>query len=148
MGMLKGSIKNEILAIKIAEIGAQGKSAVFSVLSRDEKGEFSTCSGSYSYILDDGTIVQGDVHNVDLEKAMPVIKETGVVQLYSMVRGNFFTKDKTWLHLDIGFGHHLFVIGTIAEKFLNICKEQITSLIGCSEGYLFETAKQAAQTNE
>ena len=91
--------------------------------------------------------MQGDVHNVDLEKAMPVIKETGVVQLYSMVRGNFFTKDKTWLHLDIGFGHHFFVIGTIAEKVLNICKEQITSLIGCSEGYLFETAKQAAQTS-
>jgi hypothetical protein len=75
MGMLKGSIKNEILAIKVAEIGAQGEGAVFSVLSRDEKDGFSTCSGSYSYILDDGTIVQGDVHNVDLEKAMPVIKE-------------------------------------------------------------------------
>ena len=79
---------------------------------------------------------------------MPAIKETGVIQLYSMVRGHFFTKDKTWLHLDIGFGHHLFVLGSIAEKFLNICKEQITSLIGGSEGYLFETAKQAAQTNE
>jgi hypothetical protein len=40
MGMLKGSIKNEILAIKIAEIGAQGESAVFSVLSRDKKANF------------------------------------------------------------------------------------------------------------
>jgi hypothetical protein len=92
--------------------------------------------------------VQGDVHNVDLEKAMPVIKETGVVQLYSMVRGHFFTKDKTWLHLDIGFGDHLFVLVTIAEKFLNICKKQIKSLIYYSEDCLFETAKQAAQTNE
>ena len=93
MGMLEGKVVGEVMAIKIAEIGAQGEERTFTIISMDEAGNVATCKGSYGYMLDDGTIFDGDVRNTDLEKALPIIKETGVVKAFSMVRGHFKSKD-------------------------------------------------------
>ncbi len=119
MGMLKGEIIGEVMAIKIAEPGAQGEQRTFTVISKDDTGRVSTCSGSYSVLLDDGTVLDGDVYNGDLEKSLPVIKETGVVQPFSMVRGHFKTADGKWYHIDMTMGNHFFVRDLIAKDFLD-----------------------------
>ena len=117
MGMLEGKVEGEVMAIKIAEIGAQGEDRTFTIISMDELGNVSTCTGSYGYKLDDGTVFDGDVRNTDLEKALPIIKETGVVKAFSMVRGHFKSRDGKWLHIDTGFGNHLFTDDPIAREF-------------------------------
>ena len=119
MGMLEGKVVGDVMAIKIAEIGAQGEERTFTIISRDESGNVSTCNGSYGYILDDGTIFDGDVRNTDLEKALPIIKETGVVKVFSMVRGHFKSRDGKWLHIDAGFGNHFLINDAIAREFLS-----------------------------
>ena len=119
MGVLEGKVVGEVMAIKIAEIGAQGEERTFTIISRDESGNVSTCNGSYGYMLDDGTIFDGDVRNTDLEKALPIIKETGVVKVFSMVRGHFKSRDGKWLHIDTGFGNHFLINDTIAREFLS-----------------------------
>ena len=119
MGMLEGKVVGEVMAIKIAEIGAQGEERTFTIISMDEAGNVATCKGSYGYMLDDGTVFDGDVRNTDLEKALPIIKETGVVKAFSMVRGHFKSKDGKWLHIDTGFGNHFFVNDAIAREFLS-----------------------------
>ena len=119
MGMLEGKVVGEVMAIKIAEIGAQGEERTFTIVSRDETGNVSTCNGSYGYVLDDGTVFDGDVRNTDLAKALPIIKETGVVKVFSMVRGHFKSKDGKWLHIDTGFGNHFLVNDAIAREFLS-----------------------------
>ena len=119
MGMLEGKVVGDVMAIKIAEIGAQGEERTFTVISRDESGNVSTCNGSYGYMLDDGTIFDGDVRNTDLEKALPIIKETGVVKVFSMVRGHFKSRDGKWLHIDAGFGNHFLINDAIAREFLS-----------------------------
>ena len=119
MGMLEGKVVGEVMAIKIAEIGAQGDERRFTIISRDETGNVSTCNGSYGYMLDDGTIFDGDVRNTDLEKALPIIKETGVVKVFSMVRGHFKSRDGKWLHIDAGFGNHFLINDAIAREFLS-----------------------------
>ena len=119
MGMLEGKVVGEVMAIKIAEIGAQGEDRTFTIISVDELGNVSTCTGSYGYMLDDGTVFDGDVRNADLEKALPIIKETGVVKVFSMVRGHFKSKDGMWFHIDTGFGNHFFVNDAIAREFLS-----------------------------
>ena len=119
MGMLEGKVVGEVMAIKIAEIGAQGEERTFTIVSRDETGNVSTCNGSYGYVHDDGTVFDGDVRNTDLEKALPIIKETGVVKVFSMVRGHFKSKDGKWLHIDTGFGNHFLVNDAIAREFLS-----------------------------
>ena len=119
MGMLEGKVVGEVMAIKIAEIGAQGEERRFTIISRDETGNVSTCNGSYGYMLDDGTIFDGDVRNTDLEKALPIIKETGVVKVFSMVRGHFKSRDGKWLHIDAGFGNHFLINDAIAREFLS-----------------------------
>ena len=108
MGMLEGKVVGDVMAIKIAEIGAQGEERTFTIISRDESGNVSTCSGSY-----------GDVRNTDLEKALPIIKETGVVKVFSMVRGHFKSRDGKWLHIDAGFGNHFLINDAIAREFLS-----------------------------
>ena len=45
MGMLEGKVVGEVMAIKIAEIGAQGEERTFVIISRDESGSVSTCKG-------------------------------------------------------------------------------------------------------
>lgn len=45
MGMLEGKVVGEVMAIKIAEIGAQGEERTFVIISRDESGCVSTCKG-------------------------------------------------------------------------------------------------------
>ena len=119
MGMLEGKVVGDVMAIKIAEIGAQGEERTFTIISRDESGNVSTCNGSYGYMLDDGTIFDGDVRNTDLEKALPIIKETGVVKVFSMVRGHFKSRDGKWLHIDAGFGNHFLIYDAIAREFLS-----------------------------
>ena len=119
MGMLEGKVVGEVMAIKIAEIGAQGEERTFTIISMDESGNVATCRGSYGYMLDGGTVVEGDVRNTDLEKALPIIKETGVVKVFSMVRGHFRSKDGKRLHIDTGFGNHFFVNDAIAREFLS-----------------------------
>ena len=119
MGMLEGKVVGDVMAIKIAEIGAQGEERTFTIISRDESGNVSTCNGSYGYMLDDGTIFDGDVRNTDLEKALPIIKETGVVKVFSMVRGHFKSRDGKWLHIDAGFGNHFLINDAIAREFLS-----------------------------
>ena len=119
MGMLEGKVVGEVMAIKIAEIGAQGEERTFTIISRDETDNVSICNGSYGYMLDDGTIFDGDVRNTDLEKALPIVKETGVVKAFSMVRGHFKSKAGKWFHIDTGFGNHFFVNGAIAREFLS-----------------------------
>ena len=119
MGMLEGKVVGEVMAIKIAEIGAQGEERTFTIISMDESGNVATCKGSYGYMLDDGTVFDGDVRNTDLEKALPIIKETGVVKAFSMMRGHFKSKDGKWLHIDTGFGNHFFVNDAIAREFLS-----------------------------
>ena len=119
MGMLEGKVEGEVMAIKIAEIGAQGEDQTFTIISMDELGNVSTCTGSYGYKLDDGTGFDGDVRNTDLEKALPIIKETGVVKAFSMVRGHFKSRDGKWLHIDTGFGNHFFINDAIAREFLS-----------------------------
>jgi len=121
MGMLEGKIVGEVMAIQIAEIGAQGAQCTFTVLSRDESGQVSTCRGTYGYVYET-LVVEGDVRNGDLEKALPIIKETGVVQPCSFVRGHFKSKDGQWLHLDTGCGNHFFVNDKIAKAFLDSFK--------------------------
>lgn len=117
--MLEGKVVGDVMAIKIAEIGAQGEERTFTIISRDESGNVSTCNGSYGYMLDDGTIFDGDVRNTDLEKALPIIKETGVVKVFSMVRGHFKSRDGKWLHIDAGFGNHFLINDAIAREFLS-----------------------------
>ena len=119
MGMLEGKVVGEVMAIKIAEIGAQGEERTFTIISMDEAGNVATCKGSYGYMLDDGTVFDGDVRNTDLEKALPIVKETGVVKAFSMVRGHFKSKDGKWFHIDTGFGNHFFVNDAIAREFLS-----------------------------
>ena len=119
MGMLEGKVVGDVMAIKIAEIGAQGEERTFTIISRDESGNVSTCNGSYGYMLDDSTIFDGDVRNTDLEKALPIIKETGVVKVFSMVRGHFKSRDGKWLHIDAGFGNHFLINDAIAREFLS-----------------------------
>ena len=119
MGMLEGKVVGDVMAIKIAEIGAQGEERTFTIISRDESGNVSTCNGSYGYMLDDGTIFDGDVRNTDLEKALPIIKETGIVKVFSMVRGHFKSRDGKWLHIDAGFGNHFLINDAIAREFLS-----------------------------
>ena len=119
MGMLEGKVVGEVMAIKIAEIGAQGEERTFTIISRGETGNVSTCNGSYGYMLDDGTVFDGDVRNTDLENALPIIKETGIVRAFSMVRGHFKSRDGQWLHIDTGFGNHFLVNDAIARGFLS-----------------------------
>ena len=119
MGMLEGKVVGEVMAIKIAEIGAQGEERAFTIVSVDESGNVSTCKGSYGYMLDDGTVFDGDVRNTDLENALPIIKETGVVKVFSMVRGHFKSRDGKWLHIDAGFGNHFLINDAIAREFLS-----------------------------
>ena len=119
MGMLEGKVVGEVMAIKIAEIGAQGEERTFTIISRGETGNVSTCNGSYGYMLDDGTVFDGDVRNTDLENALPIIKETGIGKAFSMVRGHFKSKDGKWFHIDTGFGNHFFVNDAIAREFLS-----------------------------
>lgn len=119
MGMLEGKVVGEVMAIKIAEIGAQGEERTFTIVSVDESGNVSTCKGSYGYMLDDGTVFDGDVRNTDLENALPIIKETGIVKVFSMVRGHFKSGDGKWLHIDTGFGNHFLINDTIAREFLS-----------------------------
>ena len=45
MGMLEGKVVGEVMAIKIAEIGAQGEERQLVIISRDELGSVSTCKG-------------------------------------------------------------------------------------------------------
>ena len=45
MGMLEGKVVGEVMAIKIAEIGAQGEERTFVIISRDESGSVATCKG-------------------------------------------------------------------------------------------------------
>jgi len=118
--MLEGKVIGDVMAIQIAEIGAQGAELTFTIVSKDETGEIATCSGSYGYMLADGTgtVFDGDVRNTDLEKALPIIKETGVVRAFSMVRGHFRSKDGQWLHIDIGMGNHFFIRDNIGKEFL------------------------------
>ena len=118
MGMLVGKVIGDVMAIQIAEIGAQGEERTFTIVSKDETGEIATCSGSYGYMLEDGTVFDGDVRNTDLEKALTIIKETGVVRVFSMVRGHFRSKDGQWLHIDIGMGNHFFIRDDIGKEFL------------------------------
>ena len=118
MGMLDGEVVGEVMAIKIAEIGAQGAERTFTIVSKDDNGLVSTCRGSYGYVFET-SIVEGDVRNGDLEKALPIIKETGVVQPMSMVRGHFKSKDGKWFHIDLGFGNHFFVRDLIAKTLLD-----------------------------
>ena len=118
MGMLEGKVIGEVMAIKIAEIGAQGAERMFTIVSKDKTGEIAICSGSYGYMLEDGTIFDGDVRNADLEKALPIIKETGVARAFSMVRGHFKSKDGQWLHIDTGMGNHFFLRDIIGKEFL------------------------------
>ena len=40
MGMLEGKVVGEVMAIKIAEIGAQGEERTFVIISRDESGNY------------------------------------------------------------------------------------------------------------
>ena len=89
MGMLKGEVVGEVMAVKIAEIGAQGEPCSFAIVSRDELGDVAVCEGSYWYMLDDGTVFEGAVRGRDLEKAIPAIERTGVARPFSMVRGHF-----------------------------------------------------------
>ena len=117
MGMLNGKVVGEVMAIQIAEIGAQGAERTFTIVSKDDAGSVSICRGSYGYAHDDG-IVEGDVRNTDLEKALPVIRETGIAQLYSMVRGHFSSRDGKWFHIDTGYGNHFLVASIIAKDFL------------------------------
>lgn len=117
--MLEGKVVGEVMAIKIAEIGAQGEERTFTIISRGETGNVSTCNGSYGYMLDDGTVFDGDVRNMDLENALPIIKETGIVKAFSVVRGHFKSKDGKWFHIDTGFGNHFFVNNAIAREFLS-----------------------------
>ena len=117
MGMLDGEIVGEVMAIKFAEIGAQGEERTFTIVSKDEKGQVSTCRGSYGYVYET-LIVEGDVRNADLEKALPIIKETGVAQPMSMVRGHFRSKDGKWFHIDLGSGNDFFVRDLIAKELL------------------------------
>lgn len=124
MGMLKGKVVGEAMAIAIAEIGAQGAERTFCVLSKDENGVVSTCEGSYGYLLDDGTIVEGDVRNADLEKAFPIIAETGVARPFSVVRGHFRSADGKWVHIDTGMGNHFFIRDLIGKSFLEKCAGQ------------------------
>ena len=119
MGMLEGKVVGEVMAIKIAEIGAQGEERTFTIVSVDESGNVSTCKGSYGYMLDDGTVFDGDVRNTDLENALPIIRRTGIVKAFSMVRGHFKSEDGKWLHIDTGFGNHFFVNDAIAREFLS-----------------------------
>ena len=119
MGMLEGKVVGEVMAIKITEIGAQGEERTFTIISRGETGNVSICNGSYGYMLDDGTVFDGDVRNTDLENALPIIKETGIVKAFSMVRGHFKSKDGKWFHIDTGFGNHFFVNDAIAREFLS-----------------------------
>ena len=119
MGMLEGKVVGEVMAIKIAEIGAQGEERTFTIISRDETDNVSICNGSYGYMLDDGTIFDGDVRNTDLENALPIIKETGIVKVFSMVRGHFKSGDGKWLHIDAGFGNHFLINDAIAREFLS-----------------------------
>lgn len=111
-------IRGEAMAIKISEIGAQGTDCKFVVLSKDEQGHVHGCSGSFGYEFE-GEIIDGDVMNTDLEKALPIIAQTGVARLYSCVRGHFKSPDGKWLHLDTGCGNHFFVRDVIAEAFLD-----------------------------
>ena len=117
MGMLEGKVIGDVMAIKIAEIGAQGSERTFTIVSKDETGEIATCSGSYGYMLEDGTIFDGDVRNTDLEKALPIIMETGVTRAFSMVRGHFKSQDGQWLHIDTGCGNHFFLREIIGKEF-------------------------------
>ena len=43
MGMLEGKVIGDVMAIKIAEIGAQGSKRTFTIVSKDETGEIATC---------------------------------------------------------------------------------------------------------
>ena len=52
MGMLDGEVVCEVMAIKIAEIGAQGAERTFTIVSKDDKGLVSTCRGSYGYVFE------------------------------------------------------------------------------------------------
>ena len=124
MGMLKGKVIGEPMVIQIAEIGAQGGERTFTVLSRDASGNVSTCEGEYGYMFEDGTIIEGDVRNTDLEKAFPVLKEMRIVRLYSMTRGNFMSHDRKWLHIDVGFGNHFIVQDAIAKELLDRVRGQ------------------------
>ena len=49
MGMLEGKVVGEVMAIKIAEIGAQGEERTFTIVSMDESGNVPTCNGSCGY---------------------------------------------------------------------------------------------------
>ena len=129
MGMLEGKVIGDVMAIKIAEIGAQGSERTFTIVSKDETGEIATCSGSYGYMLEDGTIFDGDVRNTDLEKALPIIKETGVTRAFSMVRGHFKSQDGQWLHIDTGCGNHFFLCESIGKEFFKRFVGQDTYLI-------------------
>ena len=121
MGMLKGEVVGEAMAVKIAEIGAQGAPCTFAIVSRDDSGGVSVCEGSYGYMLGDGTVFEGDVRGRDLEKAIPAIERTGIARPFSMVRGHFRfeASDGTWLHMDTGFGNHFLLRDSIGRDFLD-----------------------------
>jgi len=121
MGMLKGEVIGEVMAVKIAEIGAQGAPCTFTIVSRDESGKVSVCEGSYGYVLDDEIVFEGDVRGRDLEKAIPAIERTGIVRPFSMVRGHFKfeASDGKWAHIDTGFGNHFILRDSIGTDFLN-----------------------------
>ncbi len=120
MGILKGDVVGEVMAVEIAEIGAQGEERTFTIVSRDARGKVATCNGNYGYMLDDGAAFEGDVRGADLERAIPAIEKTGIVRPFSMVRGHFKFKaaDGTWLHLDTGFGNHFLLRESIGKDFL------------------------------
>jgi hypothetical protein len=80
-------------------------------------------------MLEDGTIFDGDVRNTDLEKALPIIKETGVTRAFSMVRGHFKSQDGQWLHIDTGCGNHFFLRESIGKEFFKRFVGQDTYLI-------------------
>lgn len=42
MGMLEGKVMGEVMAIKIAEIGAQGEERTFVIISRDDTWRWRT----------------------------------------------------------------------------------------------------------
>ena len=119
MGKLDGIKPEDVKAIMVAEIGAQGASNIFRVFSKNAQGEVKEVFGSYGYTFGD-IKEDGDVSAEEIAALCPEVAKSHVFDVHSMLRGFSCNKDESWFHFDATFGHHVFVCRELSVPIAKI----------------------------
>ena len=113
--ILRALDMSKIQAVAFAEVGAQGRCNYISVIS-DLGDRIVVDEGHFGFEAY-GSRYEGDVEIERLEEVVPFLKHFRGVSLETTVRGNFSMEEGEWIHLDAGFGNHLFIRKELIADF-------------------------------